>query len=669
MPAVPAVAHGEHANYYMASTAAWGADRVSTATSPEAGLELMEGEYRSGSHALDTDFFDPCLARCSSYDRAVGYFTSHALATWSAAVPRLLAGPEASIRLVVGPVLLAEDKAVLLQLADEEARTDYRQHMVDILVEDTLTRLESGSDRARLELFCMFVATGRLQIRFAFPVHVPDPDLYHEKFGIFHFPNGSRVAFSGSANETAGGYRRNFEYVDVFRSWTAQDISRVESKVAKFEATWGGSAPGLIVRELSAEVLERIKSTCAQGRRRSEITSPTWEHQNRAISIFLERRRGILEMATGSGKTRTALRIASSLLDAGEITGLVVSTSGNDLLDQWGREIRTSETLNRYVIYRHYAGHHDIGRYTLNMAGSILLCSRQSLPDFRRALPTSGDHRLLIVQDEVHGLGSQRMRRELTGFHAQFPYVLGLSATPERDYDEEGTSFIEHEIGPVIFRFGVDEAIANGILCPFRYTAIEYDLTDGDRRRLQQVFARREAASRAGQPWADEKFYREISRVYKTAEEKPWRFREMIQASPSAIRSSIVFAETKEFGESLLDAIGFATTAYSTYFDDDPKERLEELSSGELDCLVCCKRLSEGIDIKHLRNVVLVSSDRGRLQTIQRIGRTLRIDQTSPGKVAHVIDFVWSDAPADHPDSKRREWLQWLSTVRPTETG
>ena len=369
-------------------------------------------------------------------------------------------------------------------------------------------------------------------------------------------------------------------------------------------------------------------------------------------------------MATGTGKTRTALRIASYLLSSGEISGLIVSAAGNDLLDQWGREIRGTAELSRLVLYRHYGGYHDIGRYTLSLQDSVLLCSRQALPDLRRSLP-AGSPSILIVQDEVHGLGSPRMRRELTGFHEKFSYALGLSATPERDYDEEGNSFIRDEIGPVIFSFGLDEAIRNKILCPFSYSAVEYDLTDGDRRRLQQVFARKEAAARAGQPWPEEKLYLELSRVYKTAEEKPSRFRELIRGDPGVLQSSIIFVETKELGESLLDAIGFATSAYSTYFDDDPKERLEELSSGDLDCLVCCKRLSEGIDIRHLRNVVLVSSDKGRLQTIQHIGRTLRIDPESPQKIAQVTDFTWRDAPADHADTQRREWLEWLSTIRP----
>lgn len=634
-------------------------------TSPADGLERLEQEYRSGTHELDADFFQPCLAQCASYDRAVGYFTSHALAVWANAVPRMLSGPDASVRLVVGPILLPEDRAALLELAEEEARMHYRQRMADTMLQEALTRLLSGSDQARLELFSWLVATGRLQIRFAFPAHVPDAELYHEKFGIFYFPNGARVAFTGSANETVGGYRQNFEYVDVFRSWIPGDVARVTSKVEKFEATWHGSTPGLIIRKPSADVLERISKLRTRAHEGAISAAPSWEHQDRAIAVFLRHRRGILEMATGTGKTRTALRIATHLLSVGHVGGLIVSTAGNDLLDQWAREIRSDKALKHLVLYRHYGSYHDIGRFTLHPQGSILLCSRQALPELRRSIVAGSDSNLLIVQDEVHGFGSPMMRRELSGFHERFPYVLGLSATPEREYDEEGNRFLEKEIGPVLFTFGVDEAIRNRILCPFRYIPIEYDLTDGDRQRLRQVFARKEAAKEAGQPWPDEQLYRELSHVYKTAEEKPFRFHELIRRDPGVLRSSIVFVETKAFGELFLDTIGFATTAYSTYFDDDPKERLRELSVGDLDCLLCCKRLSEGIDIRHLGNVILVSSDKGRLQVIQRIGRTLRTDPNFPEKIASVIDFVLRDAPPDHADTLRRDWLQWLSTIRP----
>jgi superfamily II DNA or RNA helicase len=257
------------------------------------------------------------------------------------------------------------------------------------------------------------------------------------------------------------------------------------------------------------------------------------------------------------------------------------------------------------------------------------------------------------------------IRKHLRGFHEEFASVLGLSATPEREYDDAGNEFIEQEIGPVLFQYAIEDAIKDRILCPFNYVVTEYELTDHDRQRLQQIFARSQAAAANGNPWPEEQLYRELSNVYKTAEEKPEVFRDLVYKQPNLLKATIIFVLTQEFGERLLDTIGHITTAYSTYFDDDPKARLNELSSRELDCLLCCKRLSEGIDIRHLRNVILLSSDRGRLQTIQRIGRTLRTDPEEPHKVANVADFVLRDAPVDHADRQRSDWLQWLSGIRP----
>ncbi|WP_170180451.1 DEAD/DEAH box helicase family protein [Actinomadura pelletieri] len=634
------------------------------------GLRHLKDEYRSGTDALDSGFFRPCLKLCNSYDRAVGYFTSHALVAWAEGVIHILEDPGVRIRLVIGPTLLPEDKAALAGISDERVRTQYCQRLADDLLKGSIAELKRGSSTARLELFCWLIANERLQLRFAFPAHIENADSYHEKFGIFSFSNDRHVAFTGSANETIGGYRKNFEYVDVFRSWVSEDRRRVISKIEKFKDTWAGVVPGLKIRHPSSSVIAEIKALGGTYRPTAKGSKPPlepenrWRHQDHAIEAFLTSRRGILEMATGTGKTRTALRIASRLVSSSEVNGLIVSTEGTDLLDQWSLEVRNSPTLRELVLYRHYSDYHELGRFTLSPQRSVLLCSRYALPQLKKALSDNDKSDLLIVHDEVHGFGSAGLRARLSGFHNGFAAVLGLSATPERDYDEEGNDFIEREIGTVCFTFGLKKAIENGILCPFEYVPIEYDLTDGDRRRLQQVYGRKAAAEASGQPWSDEKLYREISMVYKTAELKPQRFRELVNERPDLLKAAIAFVETKDYAENFLDAVASITSAYSTYFDTDPQARLKELSRGELDCLICCKRLSEGVDIQHLQNVILVSSDRAKLRTIQRIGRTLRRDPHNPEKVATVVDFVLKAAPADHSDSERRRWLEELSQIR-----
>ena len=64
-----------------------------------------------------------------------------------------------------------------------------------------------------------------------------------------------------------------------------------------------------------------------------------------------------------------------------------------------------------------------------------------------------------------------------------------MSATPEREYDEEGNRFIQNEVGPVIFRFTLEDAIRRGILCEFSYMALNYELTDEEKRKKRNIIA------------------------------------------------------------------------------------------------------------------------------------------------------------------------------------
>jgi superfamily II DNA or RNA helicase len=94
---------------------------------------------------------------------------------------------------------------------------------------------------------------------------------------------------------------------------------------------------------------------------------------------------------------------------------------------------------------------------------------------------------------------------------------------------------------------------------------------------------------------------------------------------------------------------------------------LREFATGVLDCLITCHRVSEGIDIRSVKTVVLLSADRARLETIQRIGRCLRTDHKDPDKRALVVDFIRRGASADRAptaDEERRNWLEGLATIR-----
>lgn len=645
-------------------------------------LAQLRSHYRSGSDDLATEFFGPCLNHAHIYRRAAGYFSSTALLTWMEALPRLVHGEDLTVRLIAAPELSTQDKAVLGELAAEEKRAEYRRLLVERILDEVVALAENPTDGGvRARVFAWLVANGRLDIRFAFPRHVGAPGIFHEKMGVFDFGDEARVAFTGSANETLGGHRLNYESIDVYRSWVAGDAERVGTKVAQFDEAWANEAEGLDVERPSAETVAKLRSR-APGklpRRRGpqaadEREDTRWRHQEEAVEAFLAKRSGVLEMATGTGKTRTTLKILQRLIGSGELKGAVIATDGTDLLDQWAAELDgwALAAKRSWLVYRQYERHREMGEFALSPEDGILVISRAQLPKAVRRMPRRSMRDMIVVHDEVHGLGVPSLVGSLGGRHRHFGWRLGLSATPERSYDEEGNRFILDEIGRTVYRFPLEAAIARGVLSEFDYVPLPYELTDGDRRRISAVYARRAARKREGDPMSNEEFWNELAKVYKTAEMKPEVFGEYLKGHAALLRDCIIFVETKEYGNGLLEDLHEHTTRYRTYYAEDDRDHLEQFARREIDCLITCHRISQGIDLRSLRTVVLFASARSKLETIQRIGRCLRVDPDAPGKRALVVDFVRSGALSAGPDEipsadeERCDWLRSLSKVRRT---
>ena len=245
---------------------------------------------------------------------------------------------------------------------------------------------------------------------------------------------------------------------------------------------------------------------------------------------------------------------------------------------------------------------------------------------------------------------------------------LGLSATPDREYDQVGNAFIERNVGEVIFRYPLEDAIADGVLCEFDYLPLEWDPRANDKREVQALMARRSARDAAGHSvMSEEEFRREVARVYKVSVEKVPLFVAFVQGHPEALERCIVFLAEKSYGLYVSEHIHAVTPRFRTYFDEDEPAALKEFATGIIDCLLTCHRVSEGIDIRSVRTVVLLSADRARLETIQRIGRCLRTDPTNPTKRALVVDFIRRRSdPAAEPtgDELRRQWLEALSHIK-----
>jgi len=198
---------------------------------------------------------------------------------------------------------------------------------------------------------------------------------------------------------------------------------------------------------------------------------------------------------------------------------------------------------------------------------------------------------------------------------------------------------------------------------------LDFDLTDADRGRIAAIYRKRKAREAAGNPMSDTELWIDIARVYKTSEAKLPVFAEFIEDHQDLLKRCIVFTETMDYGASVLEIVHKYRSDFHTYFSGEDADTLRKFARAELECLITCRRLSEGIDIKSLNTVILFSSERARLETIQRIGRCLRTNPDVPEKIANIVDFIRESDEGDDPtaDEERRDWLIELAKTRPLE--
>ena len=619
-------------------------------------------DYRSGHDDLVSDFFKPSLCEAGRYWRAVGYFSSSALEAFGSPLGQFLKGG-GQIRLVTSVELSEADLDAI------ENGAPKKEICAERLEQIIASEFANGVGEGTVRLARM-LELGRLEIRIAVPS--TGTGIYHEKIGVF-IDADDFVAFTGSSNESRSAFERNRECIDVYPSWTSSQ--RAERKRAHFEAVWNRTDKGVEVFTLPEAARKKLLHVCGKpktGRTPQPQGEDKWRHQDEAVKLFLTTERGVLNMATGTGKTRTALKIFKTLYQRGDIETVIICTDGNDLLDQWFRELihLRKAVKHRIRLFRQFQRHREKQTFVLNPKDAFLLISRQPLASVLTDLSSRIANRTLLIHDEVHGLGSPGNRTRLNGLSDNVRFRLGLSATPEREYDDEGNEFIRNHIGPVLMTFTLREAIERAILAPFNYYPLKFTPTELDRKRLQAIYQRKKAREMAGDPMSDTELWIQIAHVYKTSKAKLPLFSDFIKTNQSLLARCIIFTETMEYGNDVLEIVHQYRPDFHTYYSGDHEHILRRFANADLECLLTCHRLSEGIDIKSLNSVILFSSARARLETSQRIGRCLRFDPNDPRKIANIVDFIRQDNTNNpNPDQNRCGWLTDLSTVRPLDWG
>ena len=578
------------------------------------------------------------------------------------------------VRLVASPCLDDDDIAALTSaFADREA-------ILRSIVSHDLIELTDYLSNQRLNALAWLAASGSLEVKLALRVDdagQPTRGIYHEKIGIFSDASGQHVAFTGSSNETMGGLVDNFESIEVFWSWD-DPHGRVQDKITHFENLWADKVPGLLVLDftaVSADLLRRFKrpKRPIEAEPDLEDVSPgafclpgslvLRDYQKDAIRAWLANKgRGIFAMATGTGKTLTALALAQAVHQRNKPMVLLIVCPYVNLCEQWIREITTFgvqaipcfDSRTRWI-GRLQDGYQKIRAGLSEIMVVVASSATFSGATFQQALkPDAAVH--LLVSDEMHNLGAFHLRQSLP---EAVPLRLGLSATPERHHDEIGSHALKDYFGPVVYELGLREAIHREFLTPYYYYPVLVDLNQDEADEYFALSQRIAKLMRRPDDDAEPSpglmaLLIKRSRLIGAAANKLPKLAEVLRTLDTPARQALFYCgdgsveeEASEETSRQIDAVchllggqmslrvrrfSYAETS------DEREEILAGLKRGNLDGVVAIRCLDEGLDLPDVRLGFLLASTTNPRQFIQRRGRLLR---RAPGKThATIYDFI-----------------------------
>jgi superfamily II DNA or RNA helicase len=641
-----------------------------------AGL-LLKQAYHKPEDDIARGFYLPCMASARTYDRAVGYFSS---AIYALAWPSLreFVANGGRMRMICSPVLSPADITAMAEgYAAREAAAQG-----DRVAEEFRSLLATPGLIKPARVLATLVALGVIDLRIAWVGDVAGAHpkrLFHDKVGLFRDTAGNAVAFKGSMNETWPGLALdgNLESVDVFVSWGGdREKARVHEEQQYFERLWASDFPGVVtvaLPDVAREALvvasdrehwpELVDDICV------EIQAATgWSpeprpggrvpraHQLAALQAWREReRRGILEHATGSGKTFTALCAMKDSFTRDEVPLVLVPS--DLLLRQWATELRsTFEPLGLRLLV--CGGGHgdwrDEGRlraWTRPLPGAApraVLSTLQtaSHPDFLRSC-RGGPH-LFVIADEVHRLGAPQARGVL---QLESGARLGLSATPRRAGDAEGTAAIfAYFNGVVPPPFTLFDAIAAGTLTPYAYHIHRLSLERDEQehwneltREIRRVYARAQGAG-VQRPKTEHRLKQILirrARIVKGARQKVRVAVEVVCSSYQRGQHWIVYCDNQvqlgEVRDGLRKAGCGDVLEYHTGMSGDGRRTLD-LFEAHGGVVVSIRCLDEGVDIPAVSHALILASSKNPREYVQRRGRVLRKSHWK--SIAHIHDAL-----------------------------
>lgn len=384
------------------------------------------------------------------------------------------------------------------------------------------------------------------------------------------------------------------------------------------------------------------------------------DYQEAAInSFFNSNNNGILDMATGTGKTFTSLYAASEMFKSSDKQFLVIIVPFLHLIDQWVKDfalfgidhyIKISGSKRVWMPKIEKA----IWEYNRDYRNKIVVIgSYKSIMNvsFQKNIENVTKGTFLIA-DECHYIGSKEYRKNNFG---HFESKLGLSATPRRWWDEEGTRAINRLFKKVVFTLSLDEAILNNSLTPYMYYPIIVDLSGEESqiyasmtKKITRLFSRKNRTQNEDDILKSLLIKR--SKIIQNADMKQIQLLKILKEQKDKSHT-LVYCGAGQVDEivNLISSLGIKVHRFNSEIGTEKRKMILKLfDAGEIEVLVAIKCLDEGVDVPSTRTAYFLASTSNPREFIQRRGRILR--KANGKNRAEIYDFIVLPGNTDKRD-------------------
>ena len=646
----------------------------------------------------------PCFQSATHVDCMMGFFSSEILVSLAPGLATFMNRADESLRLIISPLLRPEDKAAIAEgIASVE-------DIVNTTLEDFVVT-ENAIAQHTLKCLSWMLRHGRVEIKIA----LMKDALFHPKVWLFH-EGDDVIAAHGSSNMTYAGIQKNIEQMSISKSWEdANQYYITERFCDQFKQFWTNYDESCTVIPIPQAIEENLlktynsdippteddfhtlykqatdsikeSSTTYDFNRlsRPSFTIPShlefeegdFEHQGRAITAWCEADyQGILEMATGSGKTIAAMICGHRLYEREKPLLIVVAAPYIPLIQQWCDEILPFGLKPVNLTEANGAKGRAAELHRLKRKFRIGSSKVEIVVVSHRTLCNSGfkaelekfDCKTLLIADEVHNLGSEGFINDPPNF---FDYRLGLSATPIRQYDEEGTEHLLEFFGPIVFQFTLEEAIGR-CLVEYEYYVHPVELTDEE---MDEWYALTERIGKNA--WRQEedpddeylmKLLRDRRALLENAENKVVVLEDVLTQREdfTKLRHTLIYTSDKAPEQlkdvnALLNKHGvlFHQLTYEETGNREKTRRIiQSFQEGTLRVLTAKRVLDEGVNIPEIEKAFILASTTVERQWVQRRGRLLRTCSKTGKTHSEIHDFIALPSDLDNLDTRARALIE-----------